>query len=96
MGLPVTPQVLEHLRDQRHHAVFAALARTHDQLALRAEDVVHGQGKAFREPQPRAVDELYAARTLENGARPQPRAVDELDRDLVAPRSRIEPMRRTT
>ena len=68
---PVTPQVLHHLPRQRHHPVAAALAATHHQLALVALDVVHRQRKAFRKPQPRAVNQLHRRAVTPQPDRPQ-------------------------
>jgi len=56
--LPVAPQILHHLRCQRNHPVAPSLAAAHHQLALLAKDVMHGERKAFGEPQPGAVDQF--------------------------------------
>lgn len=54
----VVAQLLEHRRWQRDGAVFVAFARADAQLVLAADDVMHGELQALRQPQATAVDEL--------------------------------------
>ena len=67
MKLPVAAQILQHLGSHRHHAVLPALSIAHHDLALVAEDVMHREREAFREPQARAVNQFDR-----NAITPQP------------------------
>ena len=72
MESPVAAQVFEHVRRQRHDAVFAAFAMPHTQLLLAADDVVDRQTEALTEAQPAAVDELQR-----DAVAPQPDVVEQ-------------------
>ena len=55
---PVAAQVFNHGLGDGHHSVFVAFAATDPQLALLGDDVVDGEGEAFRKAQATAIDEL--------------------------------------